>query len=128
MMGQARPLRPVALVVEDNDDERALAATLLEETEMQVVECSSAEAALAAMDKTGDRLAMVFTDVRLSGNMDGVELAQVVDATRPSVTVLVTAGDPGIRLDDLPGRAGYIRKPWRARDVQIVTERARWSA
>ena len=35
-----------AVVVEDDCDQRALAATLLEETEFDVIECDSAEAAL----------------------------------------------------------------------------------
>ena len=124
-MGQARPLRPMALVVEDDDDQRALAAVLLEESDMEVVECSSAEAALAVMQNVGDRVAMVFTDIRLAGNMDGVELAQVINGRRPKVAVLVTSGDPGDRLKDLPGHSAYIQKPWRALEVLEVAEQAR---
>jgi CheY-like chemotaxis protein len=127
-MGQASPLRPMALIVEDDDDQRALAALLLEESEMEVVECRSAEAALAIMQHSEDRVAMVFTDIRLAGGMDGVELAQVLDDRCPNVSVLVTSGDPGDRLRDLPGRSGYIQKPWRALDVLTVAERARSSA
>jgi CheY-like chemotaxis protein len=124
-MGQARPLRPMALVVEDDDDQRALAAVLLEESDMDVVECSSAEAALAVMQNVGDRIAMVFTDIRLAGNMDGVELAQVINARLPKVAVLVTSGDPGDRLKELPGHSAYLQKPWRALEVLEVAERAR---
>jgi CheY-like chemotaxis protein len=127
-MGQARPLRPMALVVENDDDERALAAVLLEESEMDVVECSSAEAALAVMERTGDRVAMVFTDLRLAGNMDGVELAQLLDARCPNVSVLVTSGSPGDRLGKLPVRASYIQKPWRPLEVLMAAERARLAA
>jgi CheY-like chemotaxis protein len=124
-MGQARPLRPMALVVEDDDDQRSLAAVLLEESEMDVVECCSAEAALAVMQNVGDRVAMVFTDISLAGKMDGVELAQVINAQRPKVAVLVTSGDPGDRLKDLPGHSAYIQKPWRALEVLEIAERAR---
>jgi CheY-like chemotaxis protein len=127
-MGRMRPIRPMALVVEDDADQRALAAVLLEESEMEVVECATAEAALAVIQKTGERVAMVFTDVRLAGKMDGVELAQVLEARCPKVSVLVTSGNPGDRLGDLPGRAGYIQKPWRALEVLMAAERARWFA
>jgi len=124
-MGQAQPFRRVAVVVEDDDDERALAAVVLEESELEVVECCSAEAALAVMQSTRDRVAMVFTDVRLAGMMDGVELAQVLDAECPDVSVLVTSGNPGDRIGALPERATYMQKPWRPLDLLIAAERAR---
>ena len=127
-MGQANSLRPMALVVEDDDDQRALAAVLLEESEMEVVECRSAEAALAIMQHSEDRVAMVFTDIGLAGKMDGVELAQVLDDRCPNVSVIVTSGNPGHRLRDLPQRSRYIQKPWRALDVLTAAERARLAA
>jgi CheY-like chemotaxis protein len=68
---------------------------------------------------------MVFTDIRLAGNMDGVELAQVINARLPKVAVLVTSGDPGDRLRELPGHSAYLQKPWRALEVLEVAERAR---
>ena len=46
-MGQATPYKPIALVVEDNALQREHAVVLLEECEMAVVQCDSAEAALS---------------------------------------------------------------------------------
>ena len=40
---------PLALVVEDDDNQRALLSILLEESEMDVLECDSAEAAFSAL-------------------------------------------------------------------------------
>ena len=64
-----------AIVVEDDADQRSLVTALLEESEFTIVECESAEAALAAMRLRGD-VALVFSDLRLAGIMDGVELAR----------------------------------------------------
>ena len=48
-MVQASPFRPIALVVEDDAMQRELAAMLLEDCEMGVVQCESAEAALKVL-------------------------------------------------------------------------------
>jgi DNA-binding NtrC family response regulator len=122
-MGPRFPLRPIALVVEVDQEQRALIATLLEETELQVIECESAEAALAVVGLNGDRMAMVFTDVGLAGPMDGVELAQNLDAHRPDVPVIVTC-ERNARVNELPDNVIYLAQPWRPLDVLIVAERA----
>jgi DNA-binding NtrC family response regulator len=120
--------RPIALVVEADRDERALVCTLLEESEMQVIECDSAEAALAVVDRKGDQMAMVFTDVGLAGRMDGVALAQSLDAHHPGVPVVVISAQRSRRIDDLPENVIYLASPWRPLDVLIVAERARRAA
>ena len=45
-MGQVRPFKPIALVVEDDMLQREEVAALLEESEMRVVQCDTAEEAL----------------------------------------------------------------------------------
>jgi hypothetical protein len=66
----------------------------------------------------------MFADVWLSGATDGVELARIVTRRWPSVRVLVTSGDAGERLHDLPHDAAFIQKPWRALDVLVAAEKA----
>ena len=63
------------LIVEDDPIVRELAAALLEETDLRVVECEDAEQALAALCKHGEDIALIFADVRLPGLLDGVDLA-----------------------------------------------------
>ena len=113
----------IALVVEDDPDVRSLAATLIEETDLDVVEEDSAEAALAYLKGNAPSVALLFADIRLR-RMDGVELARIVKRDWPWIRVLVTSGNPGDRLGDLPRGAKYMQKPWRALDVLIEAERA----
>lgn len=120
--------RPIALVVEADREERALVCTLLEESDMQVIECDSAEAALAVVERKGDQMAMVFTDVGLAGRMDGVALAQNLDAHHPGMPVVVISARRSRRIDDLPENVVYLARPWRPLDVLIVAERARRAA
>jgi CheY-like chemotaxis protein len=113
----------IALVVEDDPDVRSLAATLIEETDLDVVEEDSAEAALAFLKANARSVALLFADIRLR-RMDGIELARIVKRDWPWIRVLVTSGNPGDRLGDLPRGAKYMQKPWRALDVLIEAERA----
>ena len=46
-----RAFKPIALVVEDDPDQRELLTLLLEESELHVFSCESAEAALRILDK-----------------------------------------------------------------------------
>jgi CheY-like chemotaxis protein len=123
-MRQASGSHQYALVVEDDADVRSLAAAMLEETELEVVEVESAEEALAFLERHGPAVALIFADVWLSGAIDGVELARTVKRRWPSVRVLVTSGDPGERLRDLPRDAAFVRKPWRALDILVAAEKA----
>ena len=127
-MGQARPPRRTALVVEDDAELRWLSATLLEESELDIVECESAEAALAVMLMRGPEVAMIFADIRLPGVMDGVDLAREVKMRWPHLTVVLTSGNPGDRLKQLPPGVLYLPKPWQPLNVLMVAERARRSA
>ena len=123
-MGQKQRTTPLALIVEDDADQRHLVGALLEETDLDVIECESAEAALAVMQGYGNRVLLVFVDIRLPGIIDGVDLARAVRRHWPHVRVIVTSGDPGDRLNQLPREAAYMQKPWRALDVLIAAEQA----
>jgi DNA-binding response OmpR family regulator len=122
-MEQPETQARVALVVEDDPDIRSLAAALIEETDLDVVEEDSAEGALAYLKKHAGGVALLFADIRLH-RMDGVDLARIVKRHWPWISVLVTSGAGGDRIRDLPRGARYMPKPWRAIDVLIEAERA----
>src|SRR5258708_35048325 len=77
-MGQAQQKRRAVLVVEDDAELRYLTAALLEDEQMDTIQCESAEAALATLLIGGCEVAMIFADVRLRGVMDGIDLAHEV--------------------------------------------------
>jgi CheY-like chemotaxis protein len=121
-MGQATPFRPMALVVEDDINQRDVIAMLLEESEMGVIQCESAEAAVAVLARVGPLLTMLFTDVNLAGKMDGIELARIARENYPDLHVIVASG---YALDrDLPDQALFMQKPWLPLDLLREAERA----
>jgi DNA-binding NtrC family response regulator len=116
-MGQA--LKPIALVVEDDEIQRQLVSVLLEESEMHVIQCESAEAAELVLDKIGMGVAMLFTDVELAGRMTGAELATLAAEKYPSLSLVVTSA---ARRPALPDGAMFMPKPWRALEILRVAE------
>ena len=123
-MAALQPEPHLALIVEDDPDVRALAGALLEETPLEVVEVDSAEAALDCLQERGGEVAMMFADVRLPGEMDGVQLARAACKLWPTVRVVLTSGAPDAQLDDLPECVTFMPKPWRGLDVLVQAEKA----
>jgi len=123
-MEAMQPEPRVALIVEDDPDVRDLAAALLEETDLDVVEVESADAALAYLQERGGEVAMMFADVRLPGDMDGVQLAKAACTLWPTIRIVLTSGDPGAVSEDLPDGVTFMPKPWRGLDVLIEAEKA----
>ena len=123
-MGQRRP-KSIALIVEDDHDLLQLTAMLLQESGFNTVECESAEAALAVMLLGEQDVTMVFADIRLSGAMDGVDLAHELKVRWPHLKIILTSGNAGERLAHLPRGVEYMAKPWRPLNVLMAAERAR---
>ncbi len=114
--------KSTALVVENDDAQRMMVTLLLEESDMNVIECDSAEAAVLVLNESGDSVAMVFTDVELAGDMDGVELAYLAKERYPNMHVVVTSGSPGVRR--LPDGALFMAKPWSPIDLLRAAEKS----
>jgi DNA-binding NtrC family response regulator len=120
--------RRTVLIVEDDAELRALIVMLFEDTDLEIVECDSAESALATMLLRGRDVVMIFSDVRLPGVMDGLDLASEAKARWPHLTVALTSGNAGHRLQALPDGVIYMPKPWQAEQVLALAERARSNA
>jgi PAS domain S-box-containing protein len=86
--------RETVLLVEDNSDVRDVAIQLLEQLGYRVLCAQSADAALQLLG-SGEAVDLVFTDVVMPGELDGVALARRVKEEYPDVAVLLTTGYAG---------------------------------
>ena len=120
-MGQSKPFRAKALIVEDDPMQREMIGLLLEESDFDVIECESAEAAELVLQRDVENLLLVMTDVNLAGHMDGVELAHIAKQRHPDLGVIVTSGRP--LQQELPDGAKFWSKPWVPLDVIREAER-----
>jgi len=127
-MGLIQSKRRIALIVEDDAELRLLTKLVLEESELDIIECDSAEAALATMLLRGPDVAMIFADIRLSGVMDGIDLAREVKMRWPHLVMLLTSGNADERPERLPPGVDYMPKPWLPLNVLVAAQRAISSA
>ena len=123
-MGQAQQKHRAVLIVEDDAELRSLTAALLEDEEIDTIECESAEAALAVMLIGGREVAMIFADIQLPGVMDGVDLSWEVKLRWPLLPIILTSGHPLERIRELPPGVAYMPKPWQPLNVLIAAEQA----
>jgi CheY-like chemotaxis protein len=105
------------LIVEDEPLLRSMAVEFLSEAGLQTFEAENAEEALDLLQQRAGEVAVLFTDVRMPGSMDGLELARVAHSSWPWIRVIVTSGAFGKPSDTLPNDADFLRKPWLPLDL-----------
>ncbi|MFB6419020.1 hybrid sensor histidine kinase/response regulator [Bradyrhizobium tunisiense] len=107
--GEIKGGEETVLVVEDDDEVREVAVSMLTELGYRVVKARDAAAALAIVD-SGIPIDLIFTDVMMPGTLRSPELARKAKERLPHVAVLFTSGytqnaivhggrlDPGVEL------------------------------
>ena len=93
---------PVVLVVEDEPLLPRATAEFLRLSGLTVLEAASAVEAVALVD-AGKSIDIVFSDICVSGSMDGLSLAQWLRECHPEVRVILTTA-LGDGLHDFRGR------------------------
>jgi CheY-like chemotaxis protein len=100
------------LVVEDEPIVRMVAADALTDRGIMAWEAGDANEALKVLDEH-PRIGVLFTDVNMPGEMDGLDLAHEVSAARPDVKIIVTSAAATIADEDLPDHGTFLPKPYR---------------
>jgi CheY-like chemotaxis protein len=102
------------LVVEDDPAVRQVAVSTLESLGFKVREAQTGDEA-ASLLQTDSHFRLVLSDVRMPGEITGIDLARMVKREWPSVRVLLTTGyvDGEAKLEDLE----LLYKPYRAMDL-----------
>jgi PAS domain S-box-containing protein len=83
--------QPTILIVEDNPEVRSVAISFLEQLGYRTVEAETASEALEVL-AAGKDVALVFSDVVLPGQTDGLALARTVAGRYPRIPVVLTTG------------------------------------
>ena len=121
----------LVLVVEDDPNVRRLTIQRLSALGYAVEAASDAKAALRMIDE-GLRPAVVFTDYMMPGGLSGLDLAELLRATHPTIALLLTTGYAGGLIDaDQTGglRIKVLMKPYRqAKLAQAIRDAIEESA
>jgi CheY-like chemotaxis protein len=102
------------LVVEDEALIRALIAEEIRLEGFSVIEAGRADDALT-YTKAGEQVDLVFSDIRMPGSLDGLQLAEILHDDYPDIPVVLTSGNPP------PGHVGiaeaFVPKPYDVRQT-----------
>jgi PAS domain S-box-containing protein len=113
------------LLVEDNDQVRAFADSLLTDLDYRVISADSAEQALDLLE--GEEVDILFSDVVMPGR-SGIELAQIVRARFPSLPILLASGYSEEVVRGAGSEFEILAKPYGAETLAValsgVVERA----
>jgi DNA-binding NtrC family response regulator len=99
----------MALVVEDDALQREAMADLLKLDGLEVIECSTAEAAELIVATSGTELLALVTDNALEGSMSGAELAAYARRKCPHLNIVVISGTG---KPNLPANTYFLQKPF----------------
>jgi CheY-like chemotaxis protein len=103
--------RPVVLIVEDEPLQRMLATEALATAGFDVIEAADADEAIAWLSRQQD-IAVVFTDIRMPGSMDGLKLATQIHGRWPQIKIVTTSQFVELTAGDLPEGGLFLAKPY----------------
>ncbi len=102
---------PSVLVVEDEALLLFTIADDLRDAGFRVFEATNAAAALTLLGNLGG-VSVLFTDVAMPGQIDGLRLAHLVEERWPGTKIIVTSGHVNLTDADMPEGARFIAKPY----------------
>jgi CheY-like chemotaxis protein len=106
--------RSIVLLVEDEVMIRWAVAEALRADGMLVVEASNAGEAIDAV-MGGVRPDILFTDVRMPGHLDGIQLAAFLEASLPGLEVIIASAY--FQREDLKFHVNFVSKPYDPKSV-----------
>lgn len=110
-----------ALVVEDEPMIRMVAADAISDIGVKVYEAGDASEALLLLGEHPN-VGLMFTDIELAGDMNGLVLAKKVHTLRPDVELIVTSGTNDLTDSDLPDSGTFLSKPYQTERLQNVVK------
>jgi CheY-like chemotaxis protein len=110
------------LVVEDDDDVREFAVDVLRENGYRVIEAVNGGVALVLLEQDLP-IDLLFTDIVMPGEPDGVALAERAKELRPDLRVLYTTGFAAAgRFDHRLVHGKVLGKPYRPSQLASEVE------
>ncbi|MGD0142440.1 MAG: response regulator [Rhizomicrobium sp.] len=105
---------PAILVVDDEELIRATVSEHLTECGFEVLAVANAAEAIEILESDEAQIDLVFSDIQMPGDMDGIGLAMWLKAHRPELPLLLTSGQiPKLQAArDLCEKEPFLIKPY----------------
>ncbi len=115
MLQEQSSAAPVVLIVENDVLLRLVTASNLRDAGFEVIEAANCAEALRVLDRIP--VDVLFSDIDMPGNIDGLALAQWVHRSQADTRIVLTSGavrTPG----DVKEYASFLPKPYAEKDVE----------
>jgi two-component sensor histidine kinase len=108
--------RPNVLVVEDELVLRMRALDIVSDAGFNAIEAVNADQALVMLESRSD-ISLLFTDIQMPGNIDGLMLAHEVHKRWPAIKIILVSGQ--VRLTDAqkPADSRFFGKPLEVKEM-----------
>jgi two-component system, response regulator PdtaR len=103
----------VVLIVDDEVFARLFAVQIFLDLGYTVLEAEDARQALAVLDRNDD-VGLLFTDINMPGDMDGVGLIQHIRDQHPQIRCIATSGRSKPEPDAVSEPVRFLAKPYTA--------------
>ena len=107
--------KKVVLVVEDEPLLLMMAGEIVEDAGFEPVIAHNADEAMLVLEGRND-ISIVFTDVRMPGSMDGIELVAAIRRRWPPIRLVVVSGHV-TGESELPPGTHFFRKPYASESI-----------
>jgi len=109
------------LLVEDEEEIKFVASTMLKEMGYKVIEASTGDEALEIFQKYKDEIDILFTDITMPGELNGVQLAARIESIKPEIELLFTTGYIDASVPDIKHIENYpmLYKPYRINHLKL---------
>ena len=103
----------VCLVVDDEPVIRKYLRLILQRIGIQSIQADNAVEALRILQKHGDQISLVITDIKMPGDMDGIDLASSVQNSFSNLPVILISGF----VDQVLAGFTFLREPFMADEL-----------
>jgi DNA-binding NtrC family response regulator len=113
------------LIVDDNDEIVELVKCMLSMEGYEIIDGCSGEDALYLNERYPFSIHVLLTDIRMSPNMNGCDLAHAMRIIRPGIKVIYMSAftdDDRVSEEVSAGQARFLRKPFTRKDLIRTVE------
>jgi CheY-like chemotaxis protein len=119
------PVSPArVLLVEDNEQVAEIVRMLLAEQGHVVLQASDAVSAMAILSREADRLDVVFADLVMPGEQDGLDLAHAIRRQWPQLPVILATGFNEAAARATESEFPLLAKPFEAQAIHRAVREA----
>lgn len=115
---------PTVLVIEDDWVVREIIHEILESEGFNVLAFETADEAWECLNRDPEGISLIFSDIRVPGELSGVDLANLASKHWPRIPIILSSGYSREFQLDAGCNPAFMPKPWHSWDIAIACQRA----